>query len=211
MMMDESNMNFSIVSFNVRGIGNTLKRNTIFAYLKQNFKGIALLQETHSCQNKEQLWRSETRNEWDIYFSHGTSGSKGVATLIPKRYQCKINNEVADPLGRFLLLDVEIDETCFILLNMYAPTKDKPSDQIHFLDNIKTLLSQYIDRKIIVAGDLNVCLNPDLDKKGGKTEKESEYARELITFMEEYDLIYIWTVRHPDKNNLPGDRIVNPA
>lgn len=197
--MGDVNLNLNVVSFNVRGIASIVKRNTIFTYLKHNFKGIIFLQETHSCQKTQMVWKRETRNDWEIHFSHGTSGSKGVAILIPKTYQCKINTEIADPSGRFLLLDVEIDETSFILLNVYAPTKDKPHDQKTFLDNIKTILRPYIDRKMVIAGDHNVCLNPKMDKKGGKGEKESEYARELIQFMEENDLVDIWRVRHPDK------------
>ena len=45
--------------------------------------------------------------------------------------------------------------------------------------------------------DLNICLDPKLDKKGGKIEKLSEYGKKLITFCEEYSLADIWRVRNP--------------
>ena len=45
-----SDIEFEVVSFNVRGIGDDLKRRQIFSYMKKQTSGKAIicLQETHS-------------------------------------------------------------------------------------------------------------------------------------------------------------------
>ena len=42
---------------------------------------------------------------------------------------------------------------------MYAPTKDKHSAQINFIENIKPKKDEYSDQNIIIGGDLNTHLD----------------------------------------------------
>ena len=73
---DIENCNFKIVSQNVKGLKtNKIKRETIFNYLKEN-GDIALLQETHSTPETEDLWKNECGCE--SFFSHGTNNLCGV-------------------------------------------------------------------------------------------------------------------------------------
>ena len=54
-----------IVSFNVNGLKNNLKRKTIFHFLKNKKFDFIFLQETHSSDTDEKLWKCE----WGgIYF-----------------------------------------------------------------------------------------------------------------------------------------------
>ena len=66
-------------------------------------------------------------NEWggNLYYSHGSPNSCGVMVLIRNRYNCTIHKTIADPLWHFIVLKVEIDNKVYILLNIYAPNKDK--------------------------------------------------------------------------------------
>jgi exonuclease III len=81
---------------------------------------------------------------------------------------------------------------------VYAPTKDNPSDQKQFLDSLKEKLELYEKGTLIIAGDFNICLNPTLDKSGERIEKLSEFAKLMISFMDEFDLVDIWRIRNPD-------------
>lgn len=182
-------------SFNTRGLGDKMKRRLIFDWLQEHHKGITMLQETHSTVGEEKLWCSQWGSE--ILFSHGTSQKNGVAILFPSDLQCIIKHSVTDGEGRVLLTEVEIEEHEFILCNVYAPTKDKPGQQKIFLDKLKEMLTPYIDRDVIIGGDHNICQFPDLDKKGGKLEKQLPYAKEVISFKEEFELVDIWRLRHP--------------
>ena len=185
-----------ITSFNVRGLGDKLKRNSIFEFLKKKHKGVVFLQETHTNKNSERLWKSEWQGQ--IFFSHGTSTKCGVAILLPRKFDMKINSVRADTNGRYLLLDIHVNDTNYTLLNVYAPTKDHPKEQAAFLEEVNNLLQNSFDHPLILAGDFNITLNPTLDKHGGRIEKATDYTKSLLDFIDEYDLNDIWRIRNPD-------------
>ena len=58
---------------------NKDKRIKIFEYLKNNVipSGLIFFQETHSTYKDEKKWADEFGNQ--LFFSHGTSNSCGVA------------------------------------------------------------------------------------------------------------------------------------
>ena len=183
-------------SFNTCGLSDKRKRRSIFQWLHNNHKGIVFLQETHTTAISEKYWMQDWKGE--MYFSHGTCGSRGVAILIPKNLSVDVKQIITDENGRYIILDVTIDDNSFILVNIYAPTKDKLVEQKMFLSKIKTHLSNFIDCNIIIGGDFNTCLNPKLDKKGGITENTSEYGKEILELNEELNLIDIWRIVNPN-------------
>jgi len=81
------------------------------------------LQETHSTAASETQWR----NEWgaERITCHGSSNSRGVAILIKKGVDCTIHKKILDPLGRYIILKAEIKDKIYVLVNIYAPNKDK--------------------------------------------------------------------------------------
>jgi exonuclease III len=109
-----------------------------------------------------------------------------------------IKTIVRDPNGRFILLDTDIYEQNVLLLDIYAPTKDHVTDQIQTILSIHEKLEDLTDKPLIMAGDFNTCLNPEIDKLGGRNEKTSHYTKTLTDFMETVDVNDIWRVRNPD-------------
>ena len=194
---DSKQNKLNMFSLNARGLGDQKKRRSLFHWLETNYRGITLLQETHSTLLSEKNWRNDYKGE--IYYSHGTCGSRGVAIIVPEALHATVNNKITDLSGRFILLDITIDEQNFILVNIYAPTKDKPNEQIELINLIKHHLVEFIDRNLIIGGDFNTCLNPDLDKHGGVKEDMSEYAKEIVEFYTEFNLIEIWRVMNPSE------------
>ena len=75
----------TIATINANGMRDNFKRNVLFDYLINRRKfNIALIQETHSEEEDEVLWRKQWAGE--IHFSHGTRHSKGVAIFILKKW-----------------------------------------------------------------------------------------------------------------------------
>jgi len=183
-------------SFNARGLGDGNKRRCIFQWLRQFHNGITFWQETHSTEAIETKWE----NEWggNIKFSHGTCGSRGVAILFPKGLDIQINHKITDTDGRFILLDLVLEDQNVTFVNVYAPTKDKETEQLRFINFIQNNLAAYTDKNLIIGGDLNTCLNPSIDKCGGTKENTSNTAQKYIELCEEYNLIDIWRVINPD-------------
>lgn len=185
-----------IFSYNVRGLGEKRKRLSIFRFLKANYKGIIFLQETHSTRNIENLWKGEWGGK--IYFGHGTSKSNGVAILFPRQICHNVHEEIKGADGRILTLKVEINGEIYIFANHYSPTKDKTVDQVSHFEELRDIMEAYNAHKLIIGGDFNVCLNPLLDKSGGKAEKQSESALKLIEYCDVFGLTDIWRVRNPE-------------
>ena len=182
-------------TFNARGLGDNVKRKSIFNWLHNNHKGIIFLQETHSTSTMEKVWTNQWGNK--IVFSHGTNQKGGVAILFSTEMQCEFKECITDEEGRILLLDLTLEGTDLILLNIYSPTKDKPQEQQQFINRVRNILKPYIDRNIILGGDFNICQHPEIDKKGGTVEQQSKFAKEIISFQEEFELVDVWRLRHP--------------
>ena len=145
----------NLLSLNVRGISNFKKRRTIFTWCRKR-ADISFLQET--------------QNEWgaELITRHGSSNSCGVAILIKKDVDCTIHQNFFDPLGRYIVLKAEIKDKMYVLINVYAPNKDK--NIVAFPNKLLiTALNEDLDceSNIIIGGDFNCPLNPAIDKKGG--------------------------------------------
>ena len=102
-----------------------------------------------------------------MLFSHGSPNSCGTAILISNKANCTELSTTADPLGRFIISKVQVDDKVYVLVNIYAPNKDKDSTfffrKLHTLLQIENLDSE---ENIILGGDFNCPLNPILDKRG---------------------------------------------
>ena len=186
----------NIYSFNCRGLRDKRKRQLLFTWFKQKNNGIILLQETHSVISDEKAWEKEWGGT--IYFSHGCSNSCGVAVLIPPalHFDFKCDSIDIDNKGCIITLNCSIEGNNVIIINVYAPTKDKIASQNLFLNELKRKVDFYSDRNMIIGGDFNVCLDPSLDKKGGTKETKSTYCKNLWHMMDEYSLIDIWRHRN---------------
>ena len=166
----------TLSSFNCRGLRNNDKRIGLFHWLKDMHKGIIFLQETHSIESDEKLWEREWGSK--IYFSHCSTTRQGVAILMPSNIDFKISHVERDKDGRLIALTCSIEENELVLINIYAPTKDKSALQNNFLNYLHSIIDNYSDKKVIIGGDFNVCLNPGKDKLGGKIEKETPYCKD---------------------------------
>lgn len=54
----------------------------MFLFIRRTNANITLLQETHSCDTDSKFWKSQWGDQ--VYFSHGTHHSAGVAFLFNK-------------------------------------------------------------------------------------------------------------------------------
>ncbi|CAG2241969.1 unnamed protein product [Mytilus edulis] len=136
---------------------------------------------------------------WRYLFFARETNSKGVAILFNSStdYILKVKN--ADENGRYLILTVEIDNTDFVFVNYYAPTKNFENDQIEYIEKLKILLNEKLEQNLVLGGDFNTILNPSLDKMGGsKYNTPVKYTSKLEDFIEEFDLCDIWRTKNVD-------------
>ena len=184
-----------IHSFNVRGLRQAKNRQAVFIFFKQKHKGIIFLQETHSIESDEIQWKKDWGG--DIIFAHGSTTSRGVATLIPKTYDANFTSIKTDDKGRFIIAEGSVLGEEISLVNIYAPTKDKTAEQIDFFNTLVTQLDN-CSLNTIIGGDFNICLR-DIDKSGGRKEPVSGYATAIKNFMEACDYVDVWRLHHPNE------------
>ena len=119
-----SDSEFEVVSFNVHGLGDDLKRRKIFNHMKKQTSGkdIICLQETHSTVRVEKLFEYQWRGT--MLFSHGTSGSKWVCIAFRYNLEYQFLNTICDTDGRYIIACVEIQDQPNILINCHAPNTE---------------------------------------------------------------------------------------
>ena len=195
--MSKNNFKFKIISLNVKGISNFKKRRTIYTWCRSRKADIIFLQETHSKKETEIQWK----NEWGgkMLFSHGSSNSCGTAILIKNTINYTIISTLSDPLGRYLISKIQIDDKIYVFANVYAPNKDK--DSIQFFKKLCTLFCTddlQCEDNIILGGDFNCPLNPSLDKRGGIMIPRKNVIEAIECLRDELDLVDIWRVKNPE-------------
>ena len=189
----------NICSLNCNGIRDAAKRKQVFSWLATKNCNIVFLQETHSIPQDELKWRQD----WDgpVFYSHGTSDSRGVAILFKKHVNCSII-EITGNNGRLLLLKLCLSGKELILMNIYAPN----TDDLAFFQNMVSKLIQADWPNIVIGGDFNLVLDVKVDKTGGleKTHQKSNVF--LKQFMETNNLFDIWRIQHPDSRQFTWRR-----
>ena len=195
----------SFLSLNVRGLRDYRKRIGLFNWLKRIGKSnsFILLQETHSSVEDEKVWS----REWGqtIHFSHGDRKSRGVAILNPHNNTLDVEKIQNDEAGRLLSLKIETNTSPIFLFNVYVPNQVSGNVQplqTAFLDKIKTLLNDYSENSIIIGGDLNTALDPNLDKYRNNEEQTANektiFAKQLLSLCEKIDLVDSWRTLNPN-------------
>ncbi len=101
----------------------------------------------------------------DIWFAHGSNRAAGVA-ILKGTFKGHVLSHETDNSGRLVILEVNVDQSHYILVNLYA-TNSKQQNKI-FWGNIELKLMQiknkFPDAKIIWGGDFNCVHNDLLDR-----------------------------------------------
>ena len=185
-------MDTSICSLNIRGLGNKVKREQVFHWLKEQNFSIYLLQETHLNAQFKDKWESE----WGFksYFSGNTNNSEGVCILFNKTFTYEIVNYVELIPGRLQAVDIKLDDNFLKVINIYGPNNDDPS--------IFEKLQQYIidneDSDFIIGGDFNTVLNADIDKCNGRKDTHKKCRLKIKNIIDNYEFADIWRIQHPN-------------
>ena len=178
-------MSVSIMTLNVRGLQDKIKRRSIFNFYRSK-KRIICLQETHSKPEDENGWSMEWGSE--ILFSHGNGDARGVCILLPRHLHYVIELVDRDDEGRILGVSLKINDYPLSIWNIYAPNKDEPK---YFLKVAKMMERSSKNR--IIIGDFNLVMDVKKDrlKSNINNTKAEAVLKEL---MNEILLVDIWRI-----------------
>ena len=181
---------YNILSWNVNGLNNPIKRSKMIAKVKRDKINIVFWQETHmSGDEHEKLKKLGFRN---TFFSSYRNGRKrGVGILISNSTPFEFISEIRDKESRFVLVKGKIDQREVTLFNIYAP----PGSQISFFKKVFGLIALETYGTPICAGDFNVLLNPSLDTTN-KNRKRNHNEKLINKALRELGLNDVWRAVH---------------
>ena len=190
--MSEDSNEISIVSFNVNGLRNPVKRHSIFQHFKKFPHDIICLQETHLVEEDISLLNTEWGST--TVWNSGTRASGGVGILVRPNANIHITDTQKDSNGRVLAITIEKYDTQLQICNIYAP--DTPANRPTFFDTIP----QYVTSNcpVVLLGDFNMVENPKMDR--GCTQSLPQFTtgiEQLKLVTQSQNLTDIW--RHKNK------------
>ena len=86
--------------------------------------------------------------------------------------------------GSIVLLVCEIYNDSYLLVNVYGPNEDNPA----FYDKLSDIISQFEVQYVIVAGDLNFVMVPDLDSANYVHENNVRAKQAFLELTYKYNL-----------------------
>ena len=127
-----NNIDFKLLSFNVRGIRSSTKRKALFTWLSERKYDIIFLQETYSTAEVEDIWKTQWRGK--LHFAQGSNRSCRVMILVRSDLDLDLKSVKCDDEGRWIIMEAEVQGSLFLFVNIYAPNKIQ--EQCSFFDNL---------------------------------------------------------------------------
>ena len=183
------NSYLSIVTLNVNGLNDPIKRRRVSDWIKKQDPSICCLQETHFRQKdtyslKIKGWRT-------IYHSNGPQKKAGVAILISDKLKFTPKTVVRDEEGHYLILKGSIQQEDLTILNIYAPNVGAAK----YINQLLTKVKKYLDNNTLILGDFNLALSI-LDRSS--KQNISKETRALNDTLDQMDFTDIYRTLHPN-------------
>uniref|UniRef100_A0A8C0T186 RNA-directed DNA polymerase n=1 Tax=Canis lupus familiaris TaxID=9615 RepID=A0A8C0T186_CANLF len=183
------NSYLSIVTLNVNGLNDPIKRRRVSDWIKKQDPSICCLQETHFRQKdtyslKIKGWRT-------IYHSNGPQKKAGVAILISDKLKFTPKTVVRDEEGPYIILKGSIQQEDLTILNIYAPNVGAAK----YINQLLTKVKKYLDNNTLILGDFNLALSI-LDRSS--KQNISKETRALNDTLDQMDFTDIYRTLHPN-------------
>jgi len=180
-----------LLTFNGDGLGDKTKLGKTLNWAKRFKPDIILLQETHCCETRldwyKELWDGECLH------SIGSSNCKGASILLSSKLDYNIINSTIDTEGRYVVVDIIIQDKKFIIGVYYGPNIDCPDGLQEYLN----FLIPNDNQQVIAGGDYNFVLNVAMDKQGGRPRTHEKSKNLMLDWCENHDMMDIWRIKHP--------------
>lgn len=180
------------LTWNVRGLGDKLKRTAVFSFLKNQRAGVIVLVETHVQGHLQRALRRLSIG-WAYHATH-TSYSRGISVLVSKSVPFEVQSVVLDPQGRYLFLYAKIAGNSILILAWYIP----PPFNATILSEGFSFMAKYQGVLAIWVGDFNIVTNPSLDCLGQSSQPPMpNHDTRFSCLMTGFDLVDTWRHLYP--------------
>ena len=139
----------SIITLNVNGLNDPIKRHRVAEWIKKHDPHICCLQETHL--RTKDLYRPKVKGWKQIFQANGQEKKAGVALLISDKIDFQRRAIKRDPESHFIILKGRRHQKDINIVNIYAPNIGSPKYIKKILEDFK----KDIDSNTIIVRDFN--------------------------------------------------------
>ena len=115
--------------------------------------------------------------------------------LINNNISCDIRRTLVDPNGNFIIMELKMSDKTLTLASIYGTNDDMPQ----FYKTIRKNINDFSNDNIVICGDWNLVLDPDMDNEIYRHINNPNARREVLKFIDEDQFIDIFRFINDDK------------
>lgn len=116
--------------------------------------------------------------------------TKGVLILTRRKLNLSLKSSGSDCENRFCYAIVTHNNSKICLASIYAPNVFN-SD---FFESIKSTLLSFPDATLILAGDFNLLVDPDMDSLSSVSASKRASSAYIKSFLRDLNIVDIWRI-----------------
>lgn len=127
------------------------------------------------------------------WWSSGQTKKNRVAILLKAHSPCKAVSTIAEVKGRLLALRLQWGNIFLTVASIYAKNEHQES----FLRSSLSAVMSSPDRAVLIGGDLNIVMNPDIDRSGQRSNQSGTLSADGRRWLADCGMIDVWRHLHP--------------
>ena len=189
---------WNLLSLNINGLNDRIKRTALVDWLKCMKVDVACLQETHA-PSHESIRKWFANSGFRVVSSSVSNKRCGSAILI--KDSLNVKQVIRDDAGRFVQVLVDFGEDQLSFISLYAPNKNP--DRNAFFSSLTGLID--LTRPTFVCGDFNSVLDSDLDRlrrasyTGAASSRAQDSRPVLQSLLSHTETYPLWRTLHPSQ------------
>lgn len=188
------NNQFHILSLNCQGLRHGQKLERLNQYILIQKANIVFIQESHFTPEMSTILHDKFC-EWDLYNAYGNNVSRGCSIFIRKDFASEVIDFDLDKSGRFVLLNIIVDNNTYTFVNVYANNEHR--NRNNFFNALLTVIESKSQGILIIGGDMNDTLGikDRLNKNNTITTNKNvkpKTVKNLLKLIKEHNLCDIW-------------------
>lgn len=186
---------FSVTTLNTKSLRSDFKWYQLESFLEINRPDICLLQETNVIDTSRQ-----TNNNYNFLFNPAINDYSGTAIAVRKNSKLEILKHEMICNGYLQSIVLKNGPQKWHVFNIYLPHNINRSMEVlaSLENNLKSVNPRPDLTHLIVGGDFNCTLDPNLDRQGS-AERYPQKSAHLQNLLGNFDMLDCWRVSYKNK------------
>lgn len=180
-----------IISYNVRGQSSPNKRGRLWVELLHYGAEVVFLQETHFRGSSIPSLPQNIMNQW-YHAVSPIARARGITIAFKKSCPWIMETMQSDPEGRFSFVKGTLHGLRYTFATIYAPNEGS----VNFFVKTFRKLEQFREGCLMVGGDFNLVLDPNMDTSTGRTAMSFRTLKQAKQLIRSQHLVDCWRVLH---------------